>query len=166
MMTKTILVMRHAKSSWDDRELKDFDRPLNKRGKKDTPKMGRHLNKKKLKPGRIICSPAARAKATIMGVLTELDVNEDILTWNEDLYYGDSRAYLDAVRSADNLTDVVMTVGHNPMTEYLIAQLSDRPFHEKVPTAAIACFTADVSSWGEIKPGMCRLDWFVKPKSL
>lgn len=163
---KTILLMRHAKSSWDDSSLRDFDRPLNSRGKGDAPKMGSYLNEITMTPDLIVSSPAARAKATILEVIKELGLEESVITWNEDLYYGSSKAYLDAIQSASEDVNVVMTVGHNPMTENAIAALSDKPFNEHVPTATIACFEANVPSWSDVGVGSCRLKWLVSPKSL
>lgn len=164
--TKTILLMRHAKSSWDQEGLRDFDRPLNNRGKKDAPKMGAYLKEIDLIPGLIVSSPAARAKATIQGVVNELGLKEDVINWDEDLYYGSSKAYLKAIRSASENMDVVMTVGHNPMTEDTMAALSNTPFHQPVPTAAIACFELNVDTWKEVAPGVCTLKWLVTPKDL
>jgi len=163
---KTILLMRHAKSSWDNSSLRDFDRPLNNRGKGDAPRMGSYLNEVKLTPDLIVSSPAARAKATILGVIKELSLIESAITWNEDLYYGSFEAYLDAIRSANEDVNVVMTVGHNPMTENAIASLSDKPFNEHVPTSTIACFEANVQSWSDVGVGRCRLKWLVSPKTL
>ena len=158
--------MRHAKSSWDDSSLRDFDRPLNKRGKKDAPRMGAYLNEIGMIPDMIVSSPATRAQATILGVIGELGLKQSVITWNEDLYYGSSDAYLTAIRSADDSVTTVMTVGHNPMTESAMETLSDKLFHNHVPTAAIACFEVNVDSWKEVGPGKCKLKWFVIPKDL
>ncbi|MEX0662665.1 MAG: histidine phosphatase family protein [Balneolaceae bacterium] len=163
---KTILLMRHAKSSWGDRDLKDFERPLNNRGKKDAPKMGQLLKRLNLIPDAIVSSPAARAKATVLSVVDELGVNEEIISWNDDLYYGGSKDYLDAIRQTSEECNVVMTVGHNPMTEQVIAELSDRRFTNAVPTATIACFEVNIGNWKDVRSGECTLKWIKSPKDL
>lgn len=166
MKNRKILVMRHAKSSWSDSGLKDFDRPLNKRGERDAPRMGRYLAEAGILPEQIVASPAARAKATILAVADAASLEPDVINWNEDLYFGSSGAYLEAIQGCSDMANVVMTIGHNPMTERLIYALSGDRFNEAVPTAAIACFSADVESWTELKPEDCTLEWFVKPKEL
>lgn len=163
---KTILLMRHAKSSWGNSNLKDFDRPLNSRGKKDAPKMGQLLKRLNLIPDLIVSSPAARAKATILSVIGELELSDKTIMWNDGLYYGGAEDYLDAIMNAPEDSNIVMTVGHNPMTEQAIADLSNRPFNDAVPTATIACFEADVQKWKDVKQGECTLKWVMSPKDL
>lgn len=163
---KTFLLMRHAKSSWGDSNLKDFDRPLNSRGKKEAPKMGQLLKRLNLIPDLIISSPAARAKATILSVIGELEIDEKTINWNDDLYYGGASDYLNAIMNAPEESNYVMTVGHNPMTEQFIAELSNRPFKDAVPTATIACFEANVEKWKDVRPVECTLKWVMSPKDL
>lgn len=163
---KKIIVMRHAKSSWEDADLSDFDRPLNKRGKKDAPKMGKYLKESGLIPERIFCSPALRAKNTALHVIQGLGISEDSLQWTESLYFQGTEAYLDAIRNAGSGLNVVMTVGHNPMTEDFISKLSGRELWKKVPTAAVACFESDAASWKDFTYGSCRLKQFAVPKEL
>jgi len=163
---KTILLMRHAKSSWGDSNLKDFDRPLNNRGKKDAPIMGQLLRKLNLIPDVIVSSPAARARATVLSVAGELGVDEETISWNEDFYYGGAKDYLDAIMHASDACSVVMTVGHNPMTEQAIAELSDKRFDDAVPTATIACFEVQEENWKDVREGECTLKWVMSPKDL
>lgn len=158
--------MRHAKSSWDDSSLRDFDRPLNSRGKRDAPRMGSYLSEIGVIPDMIVSSNAARAKGTILRVVKEIGLKEDVIIWDEDLYHGSSEAYLNAIRNTGEEVSMVMTVGHNPMTEIAIADLSDRPFNEHVPTATIACLEVNADSWNDVKPGTCKLRWLMSPKSL
>lgn len=163
---KTILLMRHAKSSWGDSSLKDFDRPLNSRGKKDAPEMGQLLKRLNLIPDLIVSSPAARAKATILSVITELELDQKTILWNNNLYYGGGSDYLNAFRHAPKDCNIVMTVGHNPMTVQAIADLSNSSFDGSVPTATIACFEANVEHWKDVRPGECELKWIKSPKNL
>lgn len=165
-MKKKILIMRHAKSSWSDEKLKDFDRPLNARGEKDAPKMGRYLKELGIKPDQIFSSPAERTKQTALAVAKELGLNSDNIHWEEDLYFGNPMAYLNAIRSAEQDSTVVMTVGHNPMSAEIMSALSFQSFTHQVPTAALACFEADVENWKDIKQSGCKLLWVVSPKDI
>lgn len=156
--------MRHAKSSWKNPGLRDFDRPLNKRGKKDAPRMGQYLKELQLIPDQIFSSPAERAKSTILKVIHELNLPVSRITWDENLYFNGAQSYLDVIRSADDSSEVVMTVGHNPMTEDAISTLSGYTSQKAIKTATIACFEFTVDSWQNIQPGPDALKWIVGPK--
>ena len=158
--------MRHAKSSWDQPGLRDFDRPLNQRGKQDAPKMGRFLSKVKVVPDQIFSSTAARAKATVLAVSKEIGLTEKDIDWNEDLYYGGPEDYVDAIRGSNKNTEIVMTVGHNPMSEEFIDMLAGEIVTTKIATATIACFETDAEDWKEVGPGNCRVLWIKSPKNL
>lgn len=161
-----ILMMRHAKSSWEESGLKDFDRPLNKRGKRDAPAMGEFLRDSGMKPDLMISSPAARAKATALHVAKAAGLELQDIHWNENLYFNGAMAYVEAIRSAGSNVKIVMTVGHNPMTESAISILSDKPFHKAVPTAAITCLKVNGSTWQDVLEGSCSVLWMKRPKDL
>jgi len=163
---KTILIMRHAKSSWSNPYLKDFDRPLNSRGKYDAPKIGLFLKQQQVIPQKIYCSPAKRTQATLKKILKELNEDEGIAEFVDDLYFRGYDAYMKAIRSTSSDTDTVMTLGHNPMTEELISMLSSTPVHQPINTATIACFTSDIKKWNDLKIGSCELKWITGPKDL
>lgn len=158
--------MRHAKSSWRDPGLRDFDRPLNKRGEGDAPLMGRFLMQKNLLPDQIFGSPAVRAKATALKVIQELNLPESTILWNENLYYGGVEAYLDAIRNAHNQSEIVMAVGHNPMVEDAISVLSGDTVDKHIKTATIACFEFEADSWHRIEFGAHTLLWIRSPVDL
>lgn len=158
--------MRHAKSSWSNPGLKDFDRPLNKRGKRDAPRMGRYLKDLKLVPDQIFSSPAARAKATILHVVDELEISQKSIQWNENLYFKGTGVYIEAIRSADDSSQIVMTVGHNPMTEDAIYVLSGNTLNKAIKTATVACFEFETDSWKNIQFDAKALKWVVGPKDL
>lgn len=158
--------MRHAKSSWDNPGLRDFERPLNNRGKKDAPRMGKYLKELQLIPNQIFSSPAERAKSTILKVIRELDLPESQITWDKNLYFNGAQAYLDVIRHADDSSDLVMTVGHNPMTEDAISALSKHTSKKAIKTASIACFEFTVDSWKDVQFGSDALKWIVGPKDL
>lgn len=164
--TKKVLLMRHAKSSWKNPKLSDFDRPLNKRGKRDAPRMGRYLKELQLVPDQIFCSPAVRAKSTIYHVIQELDLPESAVKWDQNLYFHGTGAYIEAIRNSKDSSEIVMTVGHNPMTEDVIYALSDNTSDTPIKTATIACFEFETDSWKNIRFDQKALKWIVGPKDL
>lgn len=164
--TKKVLLMRHAKSSWSNPGLQDFDRPLNKRGERDAPRMGRYLKDLNLIPDQIFSSPAARARATILNVIKELELPESSIKWEKSLYFQGTGAYIEAVKKADDLSDIVMTVGHNPMTEDVVYALSGNTLNKAIKTATIACFEFETNSWKDIQFSAKALKWIVGPKDL
>lgn len=164
--TKKVLLMRHAKSSWNNPGLRDFDRPLNKRGKRDAPRMGQYLKELKLVPDQIFSSPAQRAKSTILKVIKELDVPINKIVWDENLYFNGSQSYIDVIRNAHDSSEIVMTVGHNPMTEDAISALSGNTANKSIKTATIACFEFEADTWKEIEFGAESLKWIIWPKDL
>lgn len=164
--TKKVLMMRHAKSSWDNPGLRDFDRPLNKRGKRDAPRMGQYLKELQLIPDQIFSSPAQRAKSTILKVIDELDLPASKIVWDENLYFNGSQSYIDAIRNAHDSSEIVMTVGHNPMTEDAISTLSGNTANKSIKTATIACFEFEVNSWKDVTFGPESLKWIMWPKDL
>lgn len=164
--SKTILLMRHAQSSRAGSGQRDFDRPLNERGRSDAPQMGEYLNGLDITPDQIISSPAVRAKETVLAVTKGMGAGEDLIKWNSDFYDGGVDDYIRAIQQADEQHQTVMTVGHNPMIERLIAVLSGEVNRRGVPPATIACFEASAETWSEVQPGECGLKWLVTPDNV
>lgn len=165
---KQILLLRHAKSSWDDSSLKDFDRPLAKRGRDDAPRMGRFLKKIGYLPAHIVSSPAQRAKETIGLFLGAAGMDEEIVVWNEDLYYGSYRDYLQAVAEAPDDAERILLVGHNPKMEDAAGELcgGENGASIRMPTAALVCFEHPANRWEQVRPGTAQLKWMMIPKVL
>ena len=144
---KTVLLMRHAKSSWKYEDLEDIDRPLNKRGKKDAPFMGELLAKKKKKPELILSSSAKRARQTAKAVAKECKYDGDIQHL-DSLYLAEPQAYIDALQQIPDELRTVMVVGHNPGLESLLQQLSGRV--ETLSTGSIAFIDLPVKKWKDL----------------
>lgn len=163
-----LLLMRHAKSSRDQPGLRDFDRPLAGRGLKDASKIGAFLKKSGYIPDQIISSSALRARQTTQLLSEAAGVLPDNIIWNEDLYFSSADAYLTAIHQLGNASDKLMLIGHNPLMEEVLAQLtisgSDSPF--VFPTAAVACLEVNGSSWKDCKKGINSLKWFLIPRLL
>lgn len=163
---KHILLLRHAKSSWDDSSLEDFDRPLAERGLKDAPRMGGFAKETGYVPDGIISSPAKRARHTTELFSARAGVGEAFISWEEDLYYGSARDYLETIRQSDDVWNTVMLVGHNPLMEETASMLCSQEdsYIARMPTAALLCFEHPAVKWQQVKPGTARLKWMVIPK--
>ena len=144
---KTLLLMRHAKSSWKESELKDFDRPLNKRGKKSAPLMGHMIADQELVPDRIICSPAVRARQTAEAFVKTAGYKGDI-EFNEGYYMGEPSSYLEPLAKLPDEVERVLIVGHNPGLEALLQLLTSRI--ESLSTGAIAYLVLPIKHWQEL----------------
>lgn len=158
--------MRHAKSSWSNGSLKDYDRPLNNRGMQDAPRIGKYLKGLGLIPDQIIGSPALRAKQTVLKVSEELGVNSQIITWDEDLYFRDLESYIYAIKRADEGSDIVMVTGHYPMVHDVVSSLIGYELDEHFSTATVAALEAKLESWKDLDVGSCKLNWMIGPKQL
>ncbi len=165
---KQILLLRHAKSSWADEGVSDFDRPLAKRGLKDAPLLGKFVRKIGRKPGIIVSSPAKRAEQTALLFLEAARCNEEILTWEKDLYFGSPSDYLKAIQRLPNNIESVLLVGHNPLMETVSSSLvgSSNKISLRMPTAAMVSVSSYSPSWEQINWGTCELNWMVIPKVL
>jgi phosphohistidine phosphatase len=144
---KTLLILRHAKSSWKNPNLSDHERPLNKRGKNDAPRMGQLLAREGLVPDLIISSSAVRAKATAEFVALACDYQSEI-QYTRDLYHAWPAAYIDILHEVQNKHQRVMVIGHNPGIEELVEELSGE--WVRMPTAALAQITPNIDHWADL----------------
>ncbi len=141
---KTLLVMRHAKSSWHNANLDDHDRPLNHRGKQDAPRMGHWLREQQLVPERIVTSTAKRARSTAKAVAKTCGFAGEVLR-DSTLYLAEPDAYLPVFRNSPENCECVMVVGHNPGVEGLVECLTEN--YTRMPTAAIARIELSLDTW-------------------
>ena len=163
---KTLLILRHAKSDWGDFSLPDFDRPLNKRGQKDAPRMGVALAKLGLKPDLILASPAVRAKQTTQ-LLAEAVGYTKKVQWVQSFYGGTSEDIFTALHDLSPQTQTVLVVGHNPTMQETVSALctdDDETMALNFPTAALACLDLDLEDWDEVGTGAAILRWLIVPK--
>lgn len=160
---KRLLLCRHAKSSWKDITLEDIDRPLNKRGKRDAPEMGRRLAAGGIKPDMIISSPARRACKTArqLAKLTGFGKKNVILL--REVYAASANELLAIVREFDDAASVVFVVGHNPETTVLANMLGDLDI-DNVPTCGVVALDFAVDSWQQIGETKGTLVFFDYPR--
>lgn len=156
--SKTLYLVRHAKSSWSAADLSDFDRPLNKRGFRDAPEMGRRLKADDSLPALICCSPATRARQTLE------EMNLDTKTVFDERLYGASREeLLEIVRSTGNEYPSLMLIGHNPAMTWLANDLSGARI-DNMPTCSIAIIRLPDALWAQAGTAPAELVAFDYPK--
>lgn len=161
---KTVLLLRHAKSSWRDRDLDDAFRPLKKRGKRAAPRMGQLLGELNLRPDLIVSSNAVRALDTARLVAEACGYRGEVIPTAE-LYHADPETHLSLLRSMPPISERILLVGHNPGMEDLIAHLIGR--RELFPTAALAYIELHCTRWTEITPALTgELLGLWRPKEL
>ncbi len=172
MTAKTLLLLRHAKSSWDDPSLRDFDRPLAPRGRRAAPLMAAHIEQAGLTPDIVLCSPAVRARET-WELMARLWTEPPSVEYDRNLYGTGPQACLARLRTLDDGIARALVIGHNPDLEDLAAMLAAsgegdalERMRKKFPTCALAVIRFDADGWSAIGPRQGRLVAFVTPKSL
>lgn len=170
---RTLLLFRHAKSDWNTAGLDDHERPLNRRGTKAAPAMGRYMSKEDLKPGLILCSDSVRTRATLALILPEFGPPSPETVIDDGLYLASAETVLDTIRRNGGDHDSVMVIGHNPGLHALALTLvGDGPKKDlqqmamKFPTGALAVISFDIDDWMDIAPTNGRLDRFVVPRDV
>ena len=156
-MLRKIILLRHAKSSWEDRSLRDFDRPLSKRGMNDTKLMKVHMASLLKEVDEIFSSPSIRTSQTIKQLAPEFSN----VKYLGSLYLGDVSVILGLLESIQTRIKTVMIVGHNPCIQYTMEIICKRPV-EKFPTCATAVFSLK-NDWGKTAIPIGNLEKFVKP---
>ena len=145
---KKLVLIRHAKSSWKNPGLRDFDRPLNKRGKADAPEMGRRLAQRSLMPDRLLSSPAKRAIRTAEIIADAIGFPAGRISHMDRLYGAGAADLMGILRELDDGDDIVYLVGHNPGLTDLINSISS-DFLDNLPTCGVFCADFEISSWQE-----------------
>jgi phosphohistidine phosphatase len=168
-MTKTLLLLRHAKSSWDDPNLVDHDRPLAPRGKRASGLIAAYLRRHQIAPGLVLCSSSVRTRETLerisFGFAGEVEVEIE-----EDLYAASAGDLLARLREGSGDVDSLMVIGHAPAIPELARRLAGRGadverLQGKFPTAALATLSFE-GSWQGLAPGAAELVDLVKPREL
>ena len=162
-MPRTLYLLRHAKSSWKDASLRDFDRQLKGRGRDAAKQIGKRLADEKPLPVLVVCSSAARTRETAEIVLKHSNLKVDV-NFVQRIYEASLRDLLQVVSEIPDDKEAVLMIGHNPGFEELVAYLSGE--HRRMPTCALAKIILDVGSWKGIKAGDGTLASFITPKEL
>ncbi|HEX3676630.1 MAG TPA: histidine phosphatase family protein [Sphingomicrobium sp.] len=169
---KHLAILRHAKSSWDDPHLEDFNRPLNDSGWKAARRMGRELEKRDMKFDLVIASPAARVRETIDGLTHRLRLNVEI-RFEPRMYAACEEMLLKIVRDIREGAHAPLLVGHNPGLQQLLVALTHKDpddlrsrVQEKFPTAALATIELPTHRWSEVMPATGKITELILPKEL
>lgn len=160
---RTLLLLRHAKSSRKDNGVRDFDRPLNQRGLKAAPSIGRLIRKRKLQPDLVLSSPAERARQTTQLLFEAAGLKTEV-RYDERIYEATGARLFEIVGQIEEDANVAMLVGHNPGLEELLEALTGEAHN--LPTAALACIELNIEKWNKVRAGGGQLEWLVKPKEL
>src|SRR5690606_23560775 len=161
---KTLYLVRHAKSSWDNLSLADFDRPLNKRGERDAPEMGKRLALRNIKPQLMLSSPANRAYTTARKIAEALRIPEKSIKTDEALFHADAQEILKVIGRQDDAVESLMVFGHNPGFTDLVNFLKYDYNIDNLPTCGIVAFNIETTSWKNIKKGKAEQLFFDYPK--
>ena len=146
---KTLYVVRHAKSSWKDSSLADWERPLNKRGQRDAPLMGQRLAKRGIKPQAMVSSPATRAIKTAQAMAAEVGYPKKEIQIDDRLYVAGVKGIIKVIEDFDDDLETVMIFGHNPSFTELAGYLTGEHI-VNLSTCAIYAMNFDIDSWREI----------------
>ncbi|WP_448811418.1 SixA phosphatase family protein [Agromyces bauzanensis] len=160
---RTLMLVRHAKSEWGHPELTDHERPLNDRGLRDAPKMGRRLAEQGVMPDVILSSTAVRALTTAQLLAEALGYTADRIVADERLYATSASGILGVIAELDSSVQTAMVVGHNPEMDALVGRFTDEIGH--LPTCAVAVFRFEADAWDELDEGLVREVRFQTPRS-
>jgi len=161
---KTIILVRHAKSSWKDPSLDDFDRPLNKRGKKNAPFIGKKLKEQQVMPDLVLSSPAKRARKTAIAIAKAIDYPKKHIIFDDNLYHAGVRYLFKLVKNLDDAYETVMLFGHNPDLNKFADMSLKKNRIDNIPTAGVYCIRFDVNQWQKVKEGKGEFVFFDFPK--
>jgi phosphohistidine phosphatase len=158
---KKLVLIRHSKSSWKNLELNDFDRPLNKRGKKNAPFMAQKLKDYSISPDIILSSSARRAKTTAK-VFKDVFKFDKKITYNQNIYDASLEDLINIISNIDNTLDTVFLIGHNPSLNMLCSKLVN--FYENIPTTGIVVLQSDIKNWKKLENNNISIKSFIYPK--
>lgn len=161
---KHVLLVRHAKSSWDNADTTDFDRPLNDRGKEDAPKMAQRLLEKEVSIDAFISSPAKRAKKTASLFAKEYDLDKDEIILVPELYHPSSDVFYAAIAQAPDDAKSIAIFSHNPGITDFVNELTNARVDD-MPTCAVFAVKADVKQWSQFKEAKKEFWFFDYPKA-
>jgi phosphohistidine phosphatase len=162
---KTLYIIRHAKSSWDDPFQDDFDRPLNKRGKKDAPRMGKRLKEMKIHADLLLSSPAERALSTCLLIAEKIGYALGNVHTDQRLYHAGEEQLLSVVHGFNDANDQIIIFGHNPGLTDFANRLSAEAVTDNIPTCGILALRFPVNSWKDVRWEKGKLLFFDFPRN-
>mgnify|MGYP005851875811 CR=1 FL=1 len=161
---KLLYFLRHAKSSWENPDWQDFERPLNKRGKEDIPLMGALLKQRGIMPERIVSSPAERTYKTARKIAKIIGFPPDALVKDEELYEASVTDFFNIIAQQPDEVQKLMFVGHNPTLTDMVNLLARKIRIDNIPTCGICALRFEADNWLQIEEGSGELLFFEYPK--
>ena len=162
-MSKKLYLVRHAKSSWENLSVRDFDRPLNDRGIRDAPRMGKRFKEREITLDLMLSSPALRALATCHAIASVLEYTPERIKTDQRLYHASEEELYTIIQQTDDKHHLLMVFGHNPGFTLLANSLLNEHLMN-IPTCGIVGCTLSIDTWKALKPGCGRMDFFDFPK--
>ena len=168
--SRTVILLRHGKSSWSDSTLADIDRPLAPRGERAAKKLAKYIRRKRIRPALVLCSPALRARQTLEAVEASLG-KRYVVEIVPQLYAASEHELLERLQALPESLSSAMLIGHNPGLQDLALVLASRgaylpQLEEKFPTGALATLVVPSPSWSALGPGEAELVDYVVPRQL
>jgi len=163
-MPKKLLLVRHAKSDWDNIKLSDFDRPLNSRGEKNAPEMAKRLFKKGVIPQQIVSSPAVRALTTARYFAKELGLEKSEIVKEPEIYEALTSTLMEVVNKLDNNTSFTALFGHNPGITSFVSNLCNTDLYN-IPTCGVVLIEFPFDDWAMVSAGTGEMVFYDYPKN-
>ncbi|MBL4657007.1 MAG: histidine phosphatase family protein [Flavobacteriales bacterium] len=163
-MSKRVILIRHAKSSWSHQGLSDFERPLNGRGRENAPYMGQKLHSHGFQIDQIYSSPSKRTSQTIKRITKEIDFEYSEVEFENSMYHGGTDDLLDVIHGVDDKHQCIALVTHNPGITYLANYLQKDTYIANVPTCGIVSISFSMDTWLSISESNGSLEFFDYPK--
>ena len=163
-MQRTLVLIRHAKSSWSNPMESDFDRPLNERGKKEAPEMGERLKAIKLIPDLIISSSSKRTRQTAKRIAKEVGYDAEHIKWEEKLYHCIPTIFEEVIYGIKDSVKTVFIVAHNPGITDFVNQLSPDFRIDNMPTCGIVCAHIEAGQWTDFSTAKRKVFLFEYPR--
>ena len=157
--------MRHAKSSWSDPSLSDFERPLNKRGIADVPRIAAALSEQRISFDKVLCSTAQRARQTLALLEQHLDINKAVIEYHQELYGASVERLLSCIAEQPESIEHIVLLGHNPGVEDLADRLSTVAVGP-MPTCCVVQLSLGCTAWSNLPPRCGNLVLQLKPREL
>lgn len=164
LMSKQLLIIRHAKSDWGEAGLKDFDRSLNKRGERDAPEMAKRLLKKNIVPQRLVSSPAKRALTTAKHFAEMFNINKNLIQQEKDIYEASLTDLMKVINALDSQFELIALFGHNPGLTNLVQHLCEARIYD-IPTCGIVLIEFPFDDWKMISGNTGEMVFFDFPKN-
>jgi len=162
---RTVTLIRHAKSSWNDPSLTDFERPLNKRGIRDAPRVGEALEQAEVSFDKVLCSDARRARQTLSLLKQGIEIDEDNIEYRSDMYGASADHLLSCITTQPESISNIALVGHNPGMEDLAYKLAEEPVGS-MQTCCIVHMEFDSEKWTDLSTAAGKVGLIIKPRDL